>query len=62
MSNINLNVGVGGVGCGIVAAVVVFQLADATDSGGMYRLVPMAVIGGALVGNFLWGLVFRKAE
>lgn len=65
MNNINLNVGgvVGAIACGGIAAAVVFTTVDTTNSGrGPYKLIILAVIGGAFVGNFLWGLVFKKSK
>lgn len=62
--NINLNAGgiVGGLLSCLAAFVGVFMIADPMDDHGMYRLVIVALIGGAFAGNFLWGLAFKKAE
>lgn len=65
MKNIDLNVGgvIGALACGGIAAVVVFSTFDAMNSGGgPYKLVILALIGGAFAGNFLWGLVFKRPE
>ncbi|MBX3451217.1 MAG: hypothetical protein KF777_16745 [Planctomycetaceae bacterium] len=63
MNNIDLNLGglIGALACGGIAAAIVFSTLDTTNSGrGPYKLVIFALIGGALAGNFLWGLVFKK--
>ncbi len=63
MKNINLNAGgvIGSLACGGIAAVVVFSNVDPADTGrGPYRLIILALIGGAFAGNFLWGLVFKR--
>lgn len=63
MQNINLNIGglIGALGCGGIAAVIVFTTMDAQTRTGP-KLIIVAVIAGAFAGNFLWGLVFKKSE
>ncbi|HTN77942.1 MAG TPA: hypothetical protein VL096_21975 [Pirellulaceae bacterium] len=65
MSNFDLNIGglLGAVICGVLVGVVLFAVAGVNGEGrGPYRLIIGAVIGGAIAGNFLWGLAFKKAE
>ena len=62
MKNINLNaVGlIGALVCGGIAAGIVFLTFDIAQSGRPVRWVILALIGGALAGNFLWERVFQR--
>lgn len=65
MKNFDLNIGgvIGALACGGIAAAVVFSTLDTTTSGrGPYKLIILALVGGAFAGNFLWGLVFKKPK
>jgi hypothetical protein len=65
MNNIELNVGgvIGALGCGGVAAAVVFSTVDPATSGrGPFKFCILALIAGAFVGNWLWGLLFKKSK
>ena len=65
MKNIDLNLGgiVGALVCGGVAAAIIFSSIDATSSSrAPYKLVIVALIGGAFAGNFVWGLVFKRQK
>lgn len=65
MKSIDLNIGgvIGALACGGIAGAIVFSTVDATNSGrGPYKLMILAVVGGAFAGNFLWGLVFKKPK
>jgi hypothetical protein len=64
VSNINLNAGgvLGALLFGAAVGLIVFG----TDRSGAhptrYRLVIGGVIAGAFAGNYLWGLLFKKAN
>lgn len=45
-------------GGGIVGAIVLPGIDPNNTSRGVYRLPIFGVIGGAILGNYLWGLVF----
>lgn len=62
MKNINLNAGglIGALACGAIAAAIVFLTVDMQKDGRPAKLVILAVIGGAFVGNFLWERVFQR--
>jgi hypothetical protein len=65
MKNIDLNIGglIGALACGGIAAAIVFSTLDTTNRDrGPYKLIIFALIGGALAGNFLWGLIFKKPK
>lgn len=64
MENINLNIGglIGALGCGGLAAVVVFTTMDAANSRLGPKIIIGAVIVGAIAGNFIWGAIFKKPE
>jgi len=65
MKNFDLNAGglIGGIAFGGIATAVIF-LTFSTQSHGRspYRLIIIALLGGAVAGNFLWGKVFKKSE
>ena len=65
MKDMHLNVGgiIGGfVGLGAALAIV-FMLRPKEEVGkGFGKLCIFGIIGGAVAGNFLWGLAFRKRE
>lgn len=60
MENININAGgvVGAIVAGLIAAVVLFVLMDASAGRGPGKLVVGAIIAGAIGGNLLWAAVF----
>lgn len=63
MKNFDLNVGglIGALLFGGIAGALVFTNIDVEKAGrGAYRFPIIALIVGAVVGNFLWGLVFNK--
>ena len=65
MKNIDLNAGgvIGGVVVAGIAAAILFAVMDTSQSGrGPYRLIMLALIGGAILGNFLWGIFFKKSK
>lgn len=65
MKNVNLNPGglIGALVVGGAAAAIVFSFLNTTHSRrGPFKLVILALIGGAIGGNFLWELVFGKKE
>jgi hypothetical protein len=62
VKNIKLNFGgwVGALGCGVVAAAIVFSNIKAL--GGASKIVLLAIVGGAFAGNYLWGLVYANQD
>ncbi len=65
MKNIDLNAGgvIGGVIAAGIAAAIIFAVMDVAGRGkGPYRLIMLALIGGAILGNFLWGRFFKKSK
>jgi len=63
VENFNINPGgiIGALVCGGIAGAFLFLNADAASSRrGPGRLVVLAVIGGAVAGNYLWKLAFKK--
>ena len=65
MKNINLNAGgvIGALVAGGIAAAVILPTVDPNNAGrGPFRLVILALVGGAFVGTFLWSMVFKKPE
>ena len=65
MPNIDLNIGglIGAVVCGAIVGAIVFATVNLTDSGrGPNILIILAVIGGAIAGNFLWGSFVTKRK
>ncbi len=65
MKNIDLNAGglIGALACGGIAAAIVFSTMEMGNNGRRpSKLVISALIGGAFVGNYIWGIVFKKPE
>ncbi|QDT44953.1 hypothetical protein Pan241w_50700 [Gimesia alba] len=65
MENINLNLGgvIGAIVCGGIAAAIIFSTVDLKNGKRpQFQLITLGLIGGAFVGNYLWGRIFKKPE
>ena len=60
MSNFNLNPG--GIICGLLGGVGagVYLYSNTDDAQRIGKLVVACIVGGAVAGNFIWGLIFRS--
>ena len=62
MKNMNLNPGgiVGALDCGVAVGVIAFMALGIDHPRRPAKLAILGVIGGAVAGNVLWGLIFKR--
>ncbi len=62
MDNLNIGGLIGALVCGGIVGVIVFMTFDPTHTSRRpFKLVILAVIGGAVGGNFLWRKLIQKS-